>query len=189
MPNDYTKTAIKAAFIRLLNERPLNKISVKSIVDICNISRNTFYYHYQDIPSLLEEIIIEAANTLTQQHDTALSMETCIESAYEFAKNNRRAVYHIYTSSHRLELEKHVDRISGEMMHSYVEEQARGLRVSEADKKLVCDLYRFGITDIFYEWLENGMKEDLEAQIRRLSLLFTGNIRASLSRVQIPAEA
>ena len=30
MPNDYTKTAIKAAFIRLLNERPLNKISVKS---------------------------------------------------------------------------------------------------------------------------------------------------------------
>ena len=26
----------------------------------------------------------------------------------------------------------------------------------------------------------------LEAQIRRLSLLFTGNIRASLSRVQIP---
>ena len=54
-------------------------------MDICNISRNTFYYHYQDIPSLLEEIIIEAANTLTQQHDTALSMETCIESAYEFA--------------------------------------------------------------------------------------------------------
>ena len=101
MPNDYTKTAIKAAFIRLLNERPLNKISVKSIVDICNISRNTFYYHYQDIPSLLEEIIIEAANTLTQQHDTALSMETCIESAYEFAKNNRRAVYHIYNSIDR----------------------------------------------------------------------------------------
>ena len=92
-------------------------------------------------------------------------------SATRFAREHKRAIYHIYTSSHRLELEKHVDRISGEMMHSYVEEQARGLRVSAQDKKLVCDLYRFGITDIFYEWLENGMKEDLEAQIRRLSLL------------------
>ena len=110
-------------------------------------------------------------------------------TASRFAREHKRAVYHIYTSSHRLELEKHVDRISGEMMRSYVEAQAHGLRVSEADKKLVCDLYRFGITDIFYEWLENGMKEDLEAQIRRLSLLFTGNIRASLSRVQIPAES
>ena len=56
MPNDYTKTAIKAAFIRLLNERPLNKISVKSIVDICNISRNTFYYNYQDIYAVIEEL-------------------------------------------------------------------------------------------------------------------------------------
>ena len=73
-------------------------------------------------------------------------------------------------------------------MRSYVEQQAKGLRVSEQDKKLVCDLYRFGITGIFYAWLENGMKEDLETQIRRLSLLFTGNIRASLSRVQLPEE-
>ncbi len=31
--------------------------------------------------------------------------------------------------------------------------------------------------------------DSMGAQIRRLSLLFTGNIRASLSRVQIPAEA
>ena len=73
-------------------------------------------------------------------------------------------------------------------MRSYVERQSKGLRVSDQDKKLVCDLYRFGITDIFYAWLENGMKEDLETQIHRLSLLFTGNIRASLSRVQIPEE-
>ena len=56
MPNDYTKTAIKAAFIRLLNERPLNKISVKSIVDICNISRNTFYSHYRDKYDIAEQL-------------------------------------------------------------------------------------------------------------------------------------
>ena len=95
---------------------------------------------------------------------------------------------HVKAGMNRLELERHVDRVSEEMMHSYVERQAKGLRVSEQDKKLVCDLYRFGITDIFYAWLENGMKEDLETQIHRLSLLFTGNIRASLSRVQIPEE-
>ncbi len=64
MPNDYTKTAIKAAFIRLLNERPLNKISVKKHCGYLQYQPQYLYYHYQDIPSLLEEIIIEAANTL-----------------------------------------------------------------------------------------------------------------------------
>ena len=41
MPN-FTKMAIKASFIKLLNERPLNQITVKDIVLDCGINRNTF---------------------------------------------------------------------------------------------------------------------------------------------------
>ena len=49
MPN-FTKQAIKDSFLRLLNQQPLSKISVRSIVEDCGINRNSFYYHYQDIP-------------------------------------------------------------------------------------------------------------------------------------------
>ena len=174
--------------MKLLSEQPFDKITVTQLVDECQITRRTFYYHYSDLYELLDTILRRETERALDEFEATGSWEECMISATRFAREHKRAIYHIYTSSHRLELEKHVDRISGEMMHSYVEEQARGLRVSAQDKKLVCDLYRFGITDIFYEWLENGMKEDLEAQIRRLSLLFTGNIRASLSRVQIPVE-
>ncbi len=108
-------------------------------------------------------------------------------SASRFAREHKRAVYHIYTSSHRLELEKHVDRISGEMMRSYVEAQGPRLARERGGTKSSCATSTASASrTIFYEWLENGMKEDLEAQIRRLSLLFTGNIRASLSRVADP---
>ena len=48
----YTKQAIKASFLKLLNERPLSQVTVKSIVEDCGINRNTFYYHFADIPSL-----------------------------------------------------------------------------------------------------------------------------------------
>ncbi len=41
--------AIKEAFMRLLNRKPLDKITVKEIVEECGINRNTFYYHYDDI--------------------------------------------------------------------------------------------------------------------------------------------
>ena len=37
-----TKRAIRASFLKLLNERPLNKITVKDIVTACGINRNTF---------------------------------------------------------------------------------------------------------------------------------------------------
>ena len=48
----FTSKAIEESFIRLLNERPLDKITIKDIVDDCGISRNTFYYHFQDITAL-----------------------------------------------------------------------------------------------------------------------------------------
>ena len=44
-----TKRVIREAFVELLNERALSKITVKDITDRCGINRNTFYYHYQDV--------------------------------------------------------------------------------------------------------------------------------------------
>ena len=46
-----TKDAIKQTFLELLNEKPLNQITVKMIVEQCGINRNSFYYHYQDLPA------------------------------------------------------------------------------------------------------------------------------------------
>ena len=51
-----TRASIIAAFSQLLEERPLNKITVKDIVDRCDINRNTFYYHFQDLYAVIEWI-------------------------------------------------------------------------------------------------------------------------------------
>ena len=45
----FTKLVIMRVFENLLSVKPLEKITVKDITDQCGISRNTFYYHYQDI--------------------------------------------------------------------------------------------------------------------------------------------
>ena len=43
---NFTKNAIRASFLKLLDERPLSKITVKDITDDCGINRNSFYYHF-----------------------------------------------------------------------------------------------------------------------------------------------
>ena len=48
-----TKKLITDTFWQLLEEKPYNKITVQDIVDRCDVNRNTFYYHFQDIPTLL----------------------------------------------------------------------------------------------------------------------------------------
>ena len=56
---NFTRKAIKETFIALLEERPLSDITIKDIVETCGINRNSFYYHFQDLPALIEEIVKE----------------------------------------------------------------------------------------------------------------------------------
>ena len=83
MPN-FTKKAIKDSMKKLLNERPLNQITVKDIVEDCGINRNSFYYHFEDMPSLIEEIVIEEVDKIIDEYPEIDSLEQCIDVAAEF---------------------------------------------------------------------------------------------------------
>ena len=54
--NAITKEALANALKNLLKQKSLSKISVKDITDYCNISRNTFYYHFKDKYELINWI-------------------------------------------------------------------------------------------------------------------------------------
>lgn len=49
-----TKEALIEAFLELVNEKDFDKISVTDLVEKCGISRQTFYYHFEDIQKMLE---------------------------------------------------------------------------------------------------------------------------------------
>ena len=51
-----TRRAIIQSFLKLLNQSPLDKITVRDIVDDCGVTRSTFYYYFEDIYALLEEV-------------------------------------------------------------------------------------------------------------------------------------
>lgn len=53
----FTKEIIARTFTELLDEKPMSKITVKDIVERCGVNRNTFYYHFRDIPDVVEFIM------------------------------------------------------------------------------------------------------------------------------------
>ena len=49
-----TRNDLADALRQLLSDRSLDKITVQNIADAANVSRKTFYYHFQDVYDLLE---------------------------------------------------------------------------------------------------------------------------------------
>ncbi len=51
-----TKRAFENSLAELAKGRPLNKITVKMLCEKAQLSRNAFYFHYEDINDLINEI-------------------------------------------------------------------------------------------------------------------------------------
>ncbi|MNI33804.1 hypothetical protein D3C73_877650 [compost metagenome] len=59
-----TRQLIRDAFIDLLQEIELEKITVHRIAERATINRVTFYLHYRDIPDMLEKIADDMINEI-----------------------------------------------------------------------------------------------------------------------------
>ncbi len=51
-----SRRLIRQAFVELLQEKPLEKITVTDIITRADINRGTFYAHYQDTRAVIEQI-------------------------------------------------------------------------------------------------------------------------------------
>lgn len=61
-----TRQLIKDAFIDLLQEMDLNKITVNRISERATVNRVTFYLHYRDIQDMMEKMALEMGVKLGQ---------------------------------------------------------------------------------------------------------------------------
>lgn len=52
-----TKKALAAALKKMMEVKPIDKITVKDLVEICGVNRQTFYYHFDDVYDLLEWVV------------------------------------------------------------------------------------------------------------------------------------
>ena len=86
----------REAFIKMLNERPLNKITVKDIATACEINRNTFYYYYTDVYALLSEIFQTELQTVIDEYNDTLSWEESFIVAAKFAFRKTKQPFIMY---------------------------------------------------------------------------------------------
>lgn len=67
-----SKKLIRTAMIELLAEKDISKITVVDIIKRADLSRNTFYAHYQDVYAVIEELENEFLSEMNKYLDEAI---------------------------------------------------------------------------------------------------------------------
>ena len=177
-----TRKAIMESFIRLLDERPLNKISVKDIVEDCGINRNTFYYYFTDIPTLVEEIVRDEADRIVLTAEGISSLEECVDAAMRLSREHRRAIWHIYNSANRSIYERYLLAICGHVVKAFIDNVAGDRAISDEDRSIIIQGYKCELFGLITDWLSHGMPEDMEARVLRLCELRRGMTEELIER-------
>lgn len=178
----FTKKAISEAFLKLLNEQPLNQITVKAIVDECGVNRNTFYYHFEDIPHLMESIVREEAESIIRAHSQIESLEDCFDVTMEFVQKHRKAALNVYHSVSRDVFEQYQWRICAHAAQTLVDGVLAGRRISEEDRTAIIDYVKCVNFGIVIGWLDTRLNTAAMERFRRVFELKKGDLERLLER-------
>lgn len=182
----FTKFAILKVFGDLAASRPVDKITVKDITDQCGISRNTFYYHYQDIYQVLKAYVQYSA-----EHVIELMVEDEGEDGkaglkeIRYLEANRELLCNLYRSAANEEVRNCLQSASQIIFDRLIESVSQGMEVQAEDKKILSAVCQYTVRGIMTSWMEeDGMLngETLEQVLVRLGYLFKGAIREALMR-------
>ncbi len=176
-----TKTAIFEAFQQILEETPINKITVKSIVERCGINRNTFYYHFDGIPELIEFGLTTLADQLTDGSDQSDPSGDLLRTARYLAQH-RRSILHIYRYLPREEFLRFLNKITVYVVEKRFRRITSGMDIPEEELAALIRFYKSSMVGLLLDWLDDGMNYDFETMVIRLCRLMDDSVRPSIEK-------
>ena len=75
-----TKEKIAEAVEQMMLTKPVSKITVQSVMEQAQMKRQTFYYHYQDIYSVLEWIVVREICTPLRYDESVSAEDWCMQA-------------------------------------------------------------------------------------------------------------
>ena len=81
-----SKNLIKKAVAKLIHEKEISKITVSDVIREADISRGTFYAHYPDIHSVIEQIETEEVKKLVTLVNMSKDADSEVKSTKDFLK-------------------------------------------------------------------------------------------------------
>ncbi len=163
-----TKLALATSLRRLLQKKFLDDITVKELVEDCEVNRQTFYYHFQDIYDLLHWFLEHETQQALQEADT---WQDALMAAFHYIRDNHIIIFHIYQSNGRDHLDCHFFTMARALCVSLLEGASSELVLSDQDMEFLIDFYMYAVSGLMMGWLADDMKEPSDQLAARISFL------------------
>lgn len=184
MPNHESAVSMKLQLANALKERmrtmPLEKIRVKDLTDDCEVNRQTFYYHFDDIYDLLHWACVNEIRTATKISDPNVTWKESAELLMKYIEKNRDLCTLVLDTMGRRQLKN--------MFSGNIEQLLRKITENLQSKKLSperTELLEFNIkynsiaiSGLLESWLLDEIKMPSEKILWYMEYIVKNNIQS-----------
>ena len=180
----FTKEIIARTFTELLDEKPMSKVTVKDIVERCGVNRNTFYYHFRDIPDVVEFIFKKKWDEILESPQEKSSILECMEEMAALVRSNRKLMLNVYKSVKRDIFLVYMNEVATYIITEYFDKNMSEFNLEKEEIQMLIKYYKCLFIGILMEWLDRGLEDDLGAEMRQMVKLLENHpeLNAILNR-------
>ena len=179
------KKVIVGSLVELSKKKDIDKITVKDLVEECHISRQSFYYHFQDIYALIEWSCEEDSRKALSDNTTYDTWQQGFLNILHAVEDNKPFIINVYRHVSQEQILQYLYRVVYGLLIAVVEECAQGMTVRDEDKKFIADFYKHAFVGLTLEWIKSDMKPSPESIVSRLSDLIDGDIPRMLEKYRV----
>lgn len=172
------KLQIAQAGERLLNEKNRKKLTVTDIVEECHITRQTFYYHFKDIPDMLMWNIQRQYDSLLEALSDKKSIEEIVEYCLLLIVEHKQYAQKVMASNYGEVMVNLVVSTIKNFFWEAIEKNELFPYNTVEEKNLIVAYYACAVGGLVREWDMNG-NIDVKAVTKILIQLVSGNIKFS----------
>ena len=145
------KNVIAETFFAMVKEKGVDKITVKDLVETCHISRQTFYYHFQDILDVVEWSARRGIRRAVEMAMETKDPEIIMENVVKVTKENWEIMDNLMKSQKR----ESIERIFADTLREYILElvsrNASNVPIHYDDTVVAIKFYAHGIAGVLME--------------------------------------
>ena len=174
MAEDMKKEIAEAARI-LLIEKGVKKLTVKDIVEECHITRQTFYYYFENIPELFRWILERKTEELMKEEHGGNDEEADLRYFFLMAIKARGGLKKVMASNYKDELEALLKRHICKMFEQIIEDKNLYQDCSRFQLKWIVRYHCSALLGILEDWTDEDTK-NLDRIVHEIYLLMMGKV-------------
>ena len=140
----------------LMEKKSMDKITVTDLVDTCGISRQTFYYHFQDLMDVVEWSMEQIVEEKIQEGMTIEDPEEALYRMIAYTPKEKEIIANLLRSQQREQIERAIIKNLRNYLSAMMKRKNSDLDIGEEDMEVLLDFWAFGIVGVLLSSISRG---------------------------------